>query len=106
MQNEFIFDPISEITNYASINSDKIHIRIKQRNGRQSYTIIENLPKEIELLSLAKKMRQKISCNAFVKSDNIIGKYIQLFGDQRIAVKKILLESNISSDANIVIHGY
>ncbi len=109
MQNDYIFDSMTEImepiTN-NNINNNKVHLRIRQRNSRKSYTIIENLPDNVNLSDLARDMRKKLSCNSFVKSDEIIGKYIQLFGDQRVAVKKILIDANIVHESDIIIHGY
>jgi translation initiation factor 1 len=106
MENNFIFDSFTEVSNSTIVNNKKIHIRIRQRNGRQSFTIIENLSDTVDLSSLAQKMRQTLHCNAFVKNDDLIGKYIQLFGDQRVTVKKILINNKIADDSNIVVHGY
>jgi translation initiation factor 1 len=105
MQTEFIFDPNIEISQSINANN-KVHIKIRQRNKRQSISIIENLPNDVDLIFLAKLMRQTLHCNAFVKNDENIGNYIQLTGDQRIAIKKILIDKSIAEEQNIIIHGY
>ncbi|AYV85284.1 MAG: mimivirus translation factor SUI1-like 2 [Satyrvirus sp.] len=101
------FDPSEEIKGLihaASINN-KIHIRIKQRNGRKCDTSIEQLPASTDLSNLLKEMKQKFHCAGFIK-DCDSEKFIQLFGDQRLMVKKFLVEHSIATEQDIIIHGY
>ena len=86
-----------------------VHIKIKQRNGKKSNTFVENLPKNLpknlDIEQLAKKMRQTFHCNGCVHNDET-GSSIQLFGDQRLVVKKFLISNSIVEETDIVIHGY
>ena len=85
--------------------SNKIHIRIKQRNGRKSITTIENLPLDVDLTDLSKKMKKTFHCiSTVVKSDN--EKILQLSGDQRIVAKKFLVDNNIGTENSVITHGY
>jgi len=105
-ENDIIFDPTADIMNSISTQNNKIHIRIKQRNGRKSNTTVEKLPEKIDLAVLLKKMKKKFHCNGAVKQSPTEEKYIQLFGDQRLAIKKFLLEHSVVDETNVVVHGY
>jgi translation initiation factor 1 len=105
MQNEIIIDPTIDLINSVSTYNNKIHIKIKQRNGRHCNTLIEQLPTGTDLVLLLKKMKRMFHCNGSVqKTDN--GSYIQLFGDQRVVSKKFLIDNLITDETNIIIHGY
>ncbi len=83
------------------LESNKIHIRIKQRNGRKSITTIDQLPKDIDPKDLLKKLKQKLQCGGSTVDENSI----QLFGDHRQSIKIFLIELGLCEN-NIVIHGY
>ncbi|XWV25188.1 mimivirus translation factor SUI1-like 2 [Tupanvirus deep ocean] len=105
MQDESSFDPILDLTNSLATTNDKVHVRIKQRNGKKSTTTIENLPKDLNIQLIAKKMRQTFHCNGAVQNTDD-GNHIMLFGDQRLAVKNFLTSKKIVDEANISVHGY
>jgi translation initiation factor 1 len=105
MQNEINFNPILDIKTSITATADKIHVRLQQRNGKKSNTFIENLPKNLDLLQITKKMKHTFHCNGCVH-DNESGSSIQLFGDQRQAVKQFLIDNSVAEDSNIMIHGY
>lgn len=85
--------------------NNKIHIRIKQRNGRKSVTTVENLPPELNIETISKNMKKCFHCiSTVIKSGD--EKIIQLSGDQRTVVKKYLVDNQISVDELIVVHGY
>lgn len=104
-QETIIFDPTIDMISSISNMNNKIHIRIKQRNRRKNTTTIENLPVDMDLEPITKKMKQTFHCNASVHTTDE-GKYIQLFGDQRSLAKKFLMDNKISEESNIIIHGY
>ena len=106
MNNEFIFDPTIELVNSISTTNNKVHIRIKQRNRKKFITTVEKLTDNLNLQSIAQKMAKTLGCNATVKNNDDNEKYIELFGDQRNAVKKILIDDYGVSDINIIVHGY
>lgn len=98
------FDDI-DITKSISVINSKIHIRIKQRNGKKSNTFIENIPSDLDIEHIAKTMRKKFACNGCVHKDGF-SSVIQLFGDQRVIAKKFLIENMIANEEDILIHGY
>ena len=101
MINEDVFDPIAEINNSINETNQKIHVRIKQRNGRKCITLIEGL-KNVKLQLVMQDMKNKFHCNGGITSENCI----MLFGDQRMNSKKYLIEKSLSQETDIVIHGY
>jgi len=105
MQDEINFDPILDLTNSLATTNNKVHVRIKQRNGKKSTTTVENLQKDLDIQLIAKKMRQTFHCNGAVQSSDD-GSHIMLFGDQRLAVKNFLVNNKIVEEANISVHGY
>ena len=103
--NERFFDPSIELMDTVKVESEKVHIRIKQRNGKKSITTIEGLHKDLDKLVICKDLRKNLHCNGSVQTvNNVIA--IQLFGDQRLTSKKFLIDNSIVAESEIVIHGY
>ena len=105
MNNNPIFDPEKDIIDSLSTINTRVHIRIKQRNGKKSTTSIEHLPKFVDLGAILREMKRKFNCNGSVQECED-DKFIQLFGDQRIVAKNYLVHHNIIGEQDIVIHGY
>ena len=96
-----VYDPIAEINENISAGKNKIHIRIKQRNGRKCITTIEGL-KDLKLQLIKQQMKNTFHCNGAVQSDGCI----MLFGDQRVNAKKFLIDNSIATEIDILMHGY
>ena len=47
-----------------------------------------------------------MNCNGTILEDENFGKIIQIQGDKRKDIKTYLLENNISSEEDIIIHGF
>jgi translation initiation factor 1 len=82
-----------------------IHIRLQQRNGRKSLTIIQGLDKLIDFEKIIKLFKKEFCCNGCIVRDKHLGIVIQLQGDQRENVKKFLINKEISLNNFITIHG-
>lgn len=68
-----------------------VHIRVQQRTTRKSYTIVEDMPEDIDLKKVVKHFRKVLNVGGEVKENK--GKLIILMqGDQRDEVKEFLLE--------------
>lgn len=68
--------------------SQKILVSTSQRKFRKVYTIVEGIdPKAIDIDEVGKKLKGKLACGGTVKEGNI-----ELQGDHRARVKKILVE--------------
>ena len=87
------------------IKPNLIHVRLQQRNGRKSLTIIQGLNDLINLEKLTKSFKKEFCCNGCLVKHNQLGIVIQLQGDQREKVKNFLVDEEISSTDLIVIHG-
>ncbi|GFZ45866.1 Protein translation factor sui1 [Saitozyma sp. JCM 24511] len=103
--------------------TDKIHIRLQQRNGRKTLTTVQGLPEKYDPKKLLKAMKKEFACNGTVVSSADsededspgpakpdFGKVLQLQGDQRVAVKNFLVSFGLVTEKeakdSIVIHGY
>ena len=71
------------------------HIRLQQRNGRKSLTIIQGLNKKLDIEKITKSLKKEFCCNGCITNDSDLGKIIQLQGDQRENVIKFFLEQEI-----------
>jgi translation initiation factor 1 len=90
---------MSELENaFDEIKIIQIHIRIKQRKAKSYITLIENLPGNKD--NILKLMKKTFCCNGTTKSG-----IIQLSGDHREAVKKLLLQYNVCDEDDIITHG-
>lgn len=93
---------LSQLDNNYSLEEQKVHIRIQQRTTRTYITIIEGLDQlNLDLKKITKYMKKIFSCGGVTTNNNI-----KLQGDQRNKVKNFLLNENIISSDNIIVHGY
>ena len=82
-----------------------IHIRIQQRNNRQSLTTVQGLSDDYDLKKIVKAFKREFACNGCVINHNEYGEVIQLQGDQRENVSKFLLLAKMSPEELIKVHG-
>ncbi|MBI2101581.1 translation initiation factor [Candidatus Woesearchaeota archaeon] len=68
--------------------SQKILVYIEKKKFNKNYTIVEGIDeKEIDLKELAKKLKSELACGGTIKDGKI-----ELQGEHKIKVKKILIE--------------
>jgi len=82
-----------------------VHIRLQQRNGRKSLTIIQGLDESIDFGKVIKFFKKYFCCNGCIVKDAQLGIVIQLQGDQRENVRNFLINKEISGINFITIHG-
>mmetsp|Transcript_35036 Transcript_35036/g.89524 ORF Transcript_35036/g.89524 Transcript_35036/m.89524 type:complete len:115 (+) Transcript_35036:775-1119(+) len=100
------FDPYPIISKKEFKKSKNLcHIRLQQRNGRKSLTIIQGLNEKLNIEKIIKALKKEFCCNGCILCDVNLGKIIQLQGDQRENVIKFFLEQEIVSKKNFKIHG-
>lgn len=75
--------------------SQKIAVFAVQRKFKKVYTVIQGIdPKAIDIEDMAKKLKGKLACGGTVKEGNI-----ELQGDHRARVKRILVELGFSQES-------
>jgi len=97
-------DPLGDSQDVGS-QSDYIHIRIQQRNGRKTLTTLQGLPKQYDAKKLLKAFKKEFACNGTLVDDEKMGQVIQLQGDQRVKISTFLTENGIDK-ATIKVHGF
>ncbi|TDL24810.1 eukaryotic translation initiation factor SUI1 [Rickenella mellea] len=85
--------------------SNYIHIRIQQRNGRKTLTILEGLSKDYNLKKILKVFKKNFACNGTLVEHEEFGEIIQLQGDHRQKIASFLIEEGIPK-ATIKVHGF
>ena len=95
----------SEIDNYNHI----VHIRLQQRNGRKTITIVHGIDDKYDLNKLTQVFKKEFACNGCVDDDKIYGKCIKLQGNHTKDIYDFLLEvfvyDKVLDKSNIKIHG-
>ncbi|GAB5037196.1 translation initiation factor sui1 [Nannochloropsis oceanica] len=98
-------DPFLDASEQAT-DSAKVHIRVQQRNGRKCITTVAGLADELDVKRILKAFKKNFSCNGAITTDEEIGQVIQLSGDQRANVKDFLVDEEICTEGQLVIHGF
>lgn len=96
-----------DIPNPLLTVEEKIHLRIQQRTATKRITTLHGLSSTMDLKEITRQLRKKLCCNgAIVIDPDTTEQYIQFTGDQRQEIALYLVEKNIASKNNIIIHGY
>lgn len=101
-------DPFSDLgqDDFSSKNAGYIHIRVQQRTGRKSLTLVEGLAAELDLKKILKALKKQHCCNGTVVETEENGDVLQLSGDQRQNVLAFLVEEGIAKKENVKMHGF
>lgn len=88
--------------------TDKVHIRVQQRNGRKCITTIAGLAEDLDLKRILKAFKKNFKCNgAIVKDKETDTQVVQLSGDQRDNVVDFMVDQEIIASADeCVKHGF
>ena len=81
--------------------AEKIHLRIQQRNKKQSVTIIENIDSTLNLNKIFATLKKEMHCGGHVVDNNIV-----LQGDWRNDIKLFLIKNEIANKNDIIVHGF
>jgi translation initiation factor 1 len=100
-------DYLSKKINFKEFKNPNflVHIRLQQRSGRKSLTIIQGLNEKLDLDKINKNLKKEFCCNGCIIDDSNLGKVIQLQGDQRENVVRFFLEEKILTKKFIKLHG-
>jgi translation initiation factor 1 len=97
------FDEVNQAEGVGSGN--KVHIRVQQRNRRQCILTVQGLDDDLDLKGICKALRKNLNCNGTVVKDKEYGEIIQLQGDHRGPVSEFLVDQQIITKDQLVIHG-
>ena len=104
------FDDFSagKIMNTIQKEKDKeIHLRIQKRSGRRFITLVEGLDKNLDLKKIVSFWKKEFCCTGSIKKIQDTDDHIvSLTGDQRQLISSFLIEQQIASKHQIIIHGY
>ena len=84
----------------------KVHIRITQRNRRKCVVSVDGLAEDLDLKRICKALKKIFKCNGAVSYDDKYGEVIQIQGDHRTGVRDFLVDQEICSKTQIVVHGF
>ena len=87
----------------------KINIRVQQRNGRKSWTIVEGLYniENFNFKKTLKCLKKELCCNGSIKTSDIDSKKVMQFqGDHRKDIKEYLIIVKKVLEKNIIVHGF
>ncbi|KAB0370380.1 hypothetical protein FD755_018342, partial [Muntiacus reevesi] len=88
---------------------DYIHIRIQQRNGRKTLTTIQGIADDYnknKTKQLVKAFKKKFACNGTGIEHPEYGEVIQQQDDQRKNMCQFLVETGLTEDDQLKVHGF
>lgn len=99
-------DAFKDAKDDSGIGGGKVHVRVQQRNGRKSLTTVQGLADDLDIKRILKAFKKNFSCNGALVKDDELGEIIQLSGDQRTNVREFLVDQEICTEGQIVLHGF
>ena len=101
-------DPFADVNEEkdGSVQTEDIHIRIQQRNGRKTLTTVQGISDAYDLKKLIRYVKKQFHCNGTIVDHSEYGQVIQLQGDTRDQMKNFLLEIKIARSDQIKVHGF
>merc|ERR1719341_920880 len=84
----------------------KVHIRIQQRNGRKTLTTVQGLSSDYDLKKIVRACKKEFACNGTVVDHSEYGEVLQLQGDQRENICKLLVTCGLVKQDQLKVHGF
>ncbi|KAK1581379.1 hypothetical protein Q3G72_005555 [Acer saccharum] len=100
------YDPFSDTKDSAPGAKGYVHLRVQQRNGKKCLTTVQGLREDFSYQKILKDLKKEFCCNGNVVQDKVMGKVLQLQGDQRMNVLNFLVKGKIVDKEQIKIHGF
>ncbi|TXG67593.1 hypothetical protein EZV62_008868 [Acer yangbiense] len=98
------YDPFSDTKDSAPGAKGYVHLRVQQRNGKKCLTTVQGLREDFSYQKILKDLKKEFCCNGNVVQDKVMGKVLQLQGDQRMNVLNFLVKGKIVDKEQIKIH--
>ena len=108
IQNLKAFDPFADAAkgDDESVQDGLVHVRIQQRNGRKTLTTVQGLSDEYDLKKIIKVAKKEFACNGTVVDHSEYGEVLQLQGDQRENICKLLVSCGLVKQDQLKVHGF
>jgi len=109
IENLKAYDPFADTTGDEDAgpgDQGLVHIRIQQRNGRKTLTTVQGLSAEYDFKKIVKVAKKEFACNGTVVEHSEYGEVIQLQGDQRECICKLLVECGLVKKEQLKVHGF
>ncbi|KAI9323067.1 translation initiation factor SUI1 [Dichotomocladium elegans] len=103
------FDPFVEALDeerHTAISVNNDDLRIQQRNGRKTMTMLEGLPREYDINKIVKTLRKKCACIGTIIENEESYLTLKFSGDQRQKIAEFLVREKIAKKSEITIHGF
>ncbi|KAI9365281.1 translation initiation factor SUI1 [Pilaira anomala] len=101
------FDPFADVDqDKPQQQTNNIHLRVQQRNGRKTLTTLQGLPTEYDVKKILKSFKKVFACSGKIIEHEELGNILQLSGDQRLKIAEFLVSEHIVKKTEIVIHGF
>lgn len=86
--------------------TDLIHIRVQQRNGRKTLTTVQGISDDYCKKKIVKQCKKEFACNGTVVDHPEYGEVIQLQGDQRNNICQFITAVGIAKKEQLKLHGF
>ena len=127
IENLKAFDPFADAAkgDDESVQDGLVHVRIQQRNGRKTLTSVQveflhsycvalinfgyftqGLSSEYDLKKIIKVAKKEFACNGTVVDHSEYGEVLQLQGDQRENICKLLVSCGLVKQDQLKVHGF
>merc|ERR1711892_395685 len=108
IENLKAFDPFADAAkgDDESVQDGLVHVRIQQRNGRKTLTTVQGLSDEYDLKKIIKVAKKEFDCNGTVVDHSEYGEVLQLQGDQRENICKLLVSCGLVKQDQLKVHGF
>jgi translation initiation factor 1 len=108
IENLKAFDPFADAAkgDDESVQDGLVHVRIQQRNGRKTLTSVQGLSSEYDLKKIIKVAKKEFACNGTVVDHSEYGEVLQLQGDQRENICKLLVTCGLAKQDQLKVHGF
>jgi len=97
----------SDFTNSENmlLNSQKVTISVRKRNGRQNITNVIGMAEDLDLPKILSYIKKTYNCNGSILKNETFGEVMSFTGDQKENIYNFLIKEEIYNKEDIIIKG-
>jgi translation initiation factor SUI1 len=97
----------SDFTNSENmlLNSQKVTISVRKRNGRQNITNVIGMAEDLDLPKILSYIKKTYNCNGSIIKNETFGEVMSFTGDQKENIYNFLIKEEIYKKEDIIIKG-